>query len=324
MQLFRKFYDLFGWGDAAQGAMNLAGDVYTANMQEKINQENIAWQNQSLDINEANTLKNWNLQNEYNTPAAQMQRFKDAGLNPNLVYSQGNPGNAGAIATPQRGTPDLKAPDYRHIGDDVGNALAAFQNYQFKKAQIDNTDANTTAAKANAALTDSNRQLNDARQRNIDADTSLKLLSNASGTFDLGVKSDLRDTTVESAKENLRQISNNINLANDANDRAWRGLSLQIRASDLNALSNDMSLRQGLQNILNMRMQNAKTSVEMQNLRQVGQNLKQSNELNQLDIDLKSKGLNWSDPAYIRQVQRFIDASQSHGWLGGKSNPVGQ
>lgn len=32
----------------------------------------------------------WNLQNQYNTPSAQMKRFQDAGLNPNLIYSQQN------------------------------------------------------------------------------------------------------------------------------------------------------------------------------------------------------------------------------------------
>lgn len=36
----------------------------------------------------------WDLMNEYNSPASQMQRFKEAGLNPMLIYSQGNPGNA--------------------------------------------------------------------------------------------------------------------------------------------------------------------------------------------------------------------------------------
>lgn len=43
-------------------------------------------------------LKLWNLNNEYNTPAAQMQRFKEAGLNPNLVYTQGTPGNSSSPA----------------------------------------------------------------------------------------------------------------------------------------------------------------------------------------------------------------------------------
>lgn len=36
----------------------------------------------------------WEKQNEYNSPASQMQRFAEAGLNPNLAYQMGNPGNA--------------------------------------------------------------------------------------------------------------------------------------------------------------------------------------------------------------------------------------
>lgn len=35
---------------------------------------------------------------KYNAPEAQMQRFRDAGLNPNLIYSQGNPGNVDQFA----------------------------------------------------------------------------------------------------------------------------------------------------------------------------------------------------------------------------------
>lgn len=40
----------------------------------------------------------WNLMNEYNTPANQMKRFKEAGLNPYLIYSQGSSGNASSSA----------------------------------------------------------------------------------------------------------------------------------------------------------------------------------------------------------------------------------
>ena len=36
----------------------------------------------------------WERQNAYNTPSKQMQRLKDAGLNPALMYGQGNVGNA--------------------------------------------------------------------------------------------------------------------------------------------------------------------------------------------------------------------------------------
>lgn len=43
--------------------------------------------------------KMWNLQNEYNSPSAQMARYKAAGLNPNLIYSQGSSGNASSAPT---------------------------------------------------------------------------------------------------------------------------------------------------------------------------------------------------------------------------------
>ena len=49
-------------------------------------------------------LQNWNRENEYNSPEAQMQRYLDAGLNPNLVYGAGaSSGNAGNIGTPTVG-----------------------------------------------------------------------------------------------------------------------------------------------------------------------------------------------------------------------------
>ena len=39
---------------------------------------------------QAYNLQLWNLTNEYNSPAAQMHRYQDAGLNPNLIYGQQN------------------------------------------------------------------------------------------------------------------------------------------------------------------------------------------------------------------------------------------
>lgn len=48
----------------------------------------------------------WNMENEYNTPAKQMERYREAGLNPALMYQQGNPGNASTPAPAV--SPDMK------------------------------------------------------------------------------------------------------------------------------------------------------------------------------------------------------------------------
>lgn len=48
---------------------------------------------------QAYNLELWNLQNQYNSPIETMKRFQDAGLNPNLIYSQQNPASAPQAAS---------------------------------------------------------------------------------------------------------------------------------------------------------------------------------------------------------------------------------
>ena len=59
-----------------------------------------------------NNIKFWNMQNEYNTPANQMKRLKNAGLNPNLIYGSGsaNTGIAGSIAPSKPAPYNVKNP----------------------------------------------------------------------------------------------------------------------------------------------------------------------------------------------------------------------
>lgn len=53
----------------------------------------------------------WNMNNAYNHPAQQMQRFQEAGLNPALAYTQGTAGNASAA--PGTHKAEMEAPQYK-------------------------------------------------------------------------------------------------------------------------------------------------------------------------------------------------------------------
>lgn len=75
--------------------------------------------------NQAN-LKAWEMQNEYNTPANQIQRLLDAGLNPNLAYSNVDTGNA------------KSAPDIANVGDPVG-AITGMLGHAFNAVQLMNS-----------------------------------------------------------------------------------------------------------------------------------------------------------------------------------------
>lgn len=64
---------------------------YNTDQTNKMNKyySDLAWQRDQEQINKMNA---------YNTPAMQMQRFKEAGLNPNLIYGQGSPGQQTQLA----------------------------------------------------------------------------------------------------------------------------------------------------------------------------------------------------------------------------------
>jgi len=108
----------------------------------------------------------WNMQNAYNSPEAQMGRFKAAGLNPNLIYGQQNTGGA-----PQ--TPDFKnvpgvAPRFQS-GDSLNN-INSFYDIELKKQMINNTKAQYDVIKNEDGIKKSRAQ----NECNLQAQVSLK------------------------------------------------------------------------------------------------------------------------------------------------------
>lgn len=75
------------------GAASLGSAAIGAIGQNKANQQNFAFAQQQAQNQMDFQERMINAQNQYNTPLAQMNRFKEAGLNPHLIYGKGTPGN---------------------------------------------------------------------------------------------------------------------------------------------------------------------------------------------------------------------------------------
>lgn len=88
-------FDLVGSiGTPVLGSVaNFLSNRNTNQSNERMQQRQNAW-----------NLEMWNRNNEYNTPAAQMQRLQAAGLNPDLMYGQNASGASGNSSSPVQGT----------------------------------------------------------------------------------------------------------------------------------------------------------------------------------------------------------------------------
>lgn len=95
-------------------------------------------------------------QNAYNTPKSQMMRFQSAGLNPHLVYGQGNPGNQSQISPVETGG---------RLGSDAANAYDSTLNAQTQAsvgaARVEQSKAMTAVNKLQAEVMSRNPLLND-------------------------------------------------------------------------------------------------------------------------------------------------------------------
>lgn len=123
-----------GWGiGAAAGALLGTGaDLYA---KAKMNKKTRQWNEKMYGIQRQDALADWQLQNQYNSPAAQMERLKEAGLSPMLVYG----GGANQVSQPVRSS-DFKQwnPEVPQVGRSVQDTIGTYFNVQMQKAQLDN------------------------------------------------------------------------------------------------------------------------------------------------------------------------------------------
>lgn len=133
-------------GGILSGGLNLL----TQGLQNKQQRQNMRLQNQlNMGLAEYQFGKNmeaWNLQNQYNSPEAQMARFKSAGLNPNLIYEKGTAGMSSSVPVFQK--PEQSAHFKQVI--DMPQVLSAYQDFAIKNAQLDNLKAQRRVIEAQA------------------------------------------------------------------------------------------------------------------------------------------------------------------------------
>jgi len=283
------------------GGMELLGQglgAYTQGVQNRANQRRAEKMFQ-WEVN-ANR-ENWRMQNEYNHPAQQMQRLKEAGLNPNLVYGNGATATGGSISSSSANTPQGQAPRL-----DPGKIVSGYLDAQLREIQIDQGKASIDIMKQDAINKALQSQLTNAQIQKLGADTETT-------KFGLSQAQRLADYSVEAAKLGNQKIEQEIQI--NAKDYVLRELK---NGSDLKEALTRMALNK--QNTINAGLQAEDLKLKPEETRQrikqikeqTNQTLKQielmqkDGTLKDLEIQLRKTGLNPSDPTLIRLLNQFL------------------
>lgn len=145
-----------GGGDWVGALVNAGAGLYDSYQNRKTSKQNtdktIAANKAESELAYQRSIEEWHRQNMYNSPEAQMARFKQAGLNPHLIYGQGNSGNASGPPSyaPANMQYKYEAPAYGHsiasilptlmsVGTWMQNMRLTEQEIESKGTNIDRT-----------------------------------------------------------------------------------------------------------------------------------------------------------------------------------------
>jgi hypothetical protein len=146
---------------AISAAASLLGSGANTLVAGKMNKKNRQFTEEQNAINRATSWDMWHATNNFNletsSPAFQMQRYKQAGLNPWLIYGEPQKVSSSPVGIQQNGPIPQVGPDLKDIGtsaEKIFTALMQRKQMEAIDANIKKTDADTRVADATANLTE--------------------------------------------------------------------------------------------------------------------------------------------------------------------------
>lgn len=270
LNLFRFQYEPITGGAliaAGISAASAGGQIYAAG---KMNRKTRQWNEMMYGRQRADALADWQMQNAYNSPQAQMARYKEAGLNPMLIYGQQNEGATVRSASAPSWNPET--PNIRGLGSAAIEGIAAYQDFSLQQEQVKNMVA---------------------ARKNMELDASLKVLESISK--DIGNKTDavslsqklkLYDTAIQTSEENLRALrtGTDIKVSQEVRDAAMHAPNLEAALKRIANISEDTRQK--------------KQQIEL---------MKKSGILSDLEIGMRRLGMTYNDNLILRMLGQFME-----------------
>lgn len=261
----------------------------------------------------ADALADWNMMNEYNSPAQQMARLKEAGLNPMLVYGHGADGNASQMPRQAQQQSYNPQPIQFDLGSVAQSAIRDYYDIQMKKQQTDNLKAQNTVIMTDAMLkfaqtiatwiggrkTQAEIPKINQETKNLGIQGNIANVNLDKANLDLNLSKSLFSTTVAQAMATLNKTNEEINKTKA--DIAFTN-NQDTRAEKLN----NMTISKMVQERLLIMKQQAKTEAEIRQIDAMIEKAKADTRLTNADAVLREAGIQPGDKLYTRTVLKVI------------------
>lgn len=231
--------------------------------------------------------KNWKMQNKYNSPENQMNLYRQAGLNSNLIYGKGAEATAGSINSANYGNVEQVNPG--NFGFDTSqlsaatNSLQTMYNLRQTQAQTDNTTQNT-ALMAEEMLYKQSQ-------------TAKTLQDTARSKFDLSQAQELKDSVIMQAKLNTEKQRADIAYTLDENQRK--------------KLQSTQDIKLAIEKIITEKIAHAKDQKQIEMLQSQLNSVQQDTNIRTYEQKLTEMGIHKNDPWYFRGMMNLVNGNIS-------------
>lgn len=166
----------------------------------------------------------WNMQNEYNSPVAQMQRLKEAGLNPMLVYGSGSvDGNS---------TSAPSVPSYPQVRSGRSGGVSSAVEKFFLNKSMENAE---DQSRANAL----NEEYLSLRNDLMRAKTQNELTRRNKPDTDNSMKDLINETRLAILQKQLSNLEYGVVNGNVSNVNTWLSAFAKLRQKAGKSLSHN-------------------------------------------------------------------------------------
>lgn len=265
------------------------GNAYNTISAANTNEEQRKWTEMMYKWQRGDALADWQMQNQYNSPAAQMKRYTEAGLNPHLIYGSSNQ-NGPVVRSTNAGSYNPEAPKYNSSG--ITNALSQFVDMEARQAQTNNVKLQAENIKLDSMLKAGQLQILGTQTERT--------------AFDLAQLQAMGKNQIEQSNLNLEATRAGI-------QKTQADTQYTLNQDERSAASNAQSLLQGIENIQNLRASRAVSQAQRDQIRQQTENLKTDNSIKQLDKKLTESGIRPGTSAYENFFnQLYMQGTPTH------------